>query len=170
MDFKDRPNVLRLFLGHSVEMTRNAGRVMKRGHEVFVIETNIDDMNPQVYEYVMERLLKTGALDVFLTQVIMKKGRPGIKLTVLCNGDKKDGIIDLIFRETTSIGLRFYRAERKILQREIRPVNTKFGKVKAKVSQLDKNKDKTSFEYKDCKKIAKKFNIPLLEVMKIVSS
>jgi uncharacterized protein (TIGR00299 family) protein len=170
-DFKGRPNVLRLFLGHAEDVrTRNTGRGTGREHEVFVIETNIDDMNPQVYEYVMDKLFRKGALDVFLTQIIMKKGRPAIKLTVLCSEEKKDGLTDIIFQETTSIGLRSYRAERKTLRREIGQVDTKFGKINVKVSRLGKNKDKTSFEYGDCKKIAKKFNIPLLEVMKIISS
>jgi uncharacterized protein (TIGR00299 family) protein len=170
-DFKGRSNVLRLFLGYAAdERTRNTGRGTGREHDVVVIETNIDDMNPQVYEYVMDKLFRKGALDVFLTQIIMKKGRPGIKLTVLCSEEKKDGLTDIIFQETTSIGLRSYRAERKTLRREIRPVDTKFGKINVKVSRLGKNKDKTSFEYGDCKKIAKKFNVPLLEVLKIISS
>ena len=77
-------------------------------------------MNPQVYEYVMERLFKAGALDVFLTQVIMKKGRPGIKLSVLCNDSDKDNLMKIIFEETTTIGLRFYSAGRKTLGREIK--------------------------------------------------
>ena len=122
-------------------------------------------MNPQVYEYVMEKLFKAGALDVFLTQIIMKKGRPGIKLSVLCNENDRDRLIEIILSETTSIGVRFYQAERKILKREIRPVKTKYGNVNIKISQLDNKKKKKSVEYEDCRKIAKKYNLPLLEVM-----
>jgi uncharacterized protein (DUF111 family) len=127
-------------------------------------------MNPQIYEYVMEKLFKSGALDVFLTQVIMKKGRPGIKLTVLCSEDKRDELIKLILSETTSIGVRFHEVQRKTLQRTIESKNIKFGKINIKVSRLGNDIVKITPEYEDCKKIAKKFNIPLIEVIKSVSS
>ncbi len=164
-DFKEQPNILRMFIGQDAKESKGGVNNM-----ISIIETNIDDMNPQVYEYVMDKLFKTGALDVFLTQVVMKKGRPGIKLTVLCSEDKRGKLIDIILKETTSIGLRFYKAERKILQREIKSVKTKFGNVRVKTSQLDKAIRKISPEYEDCKKIAKKFNIPLFEVMKMKGS
>ncbi len=166
-NFREQPNVLRMFVGQ-------AGEAVKKGNddreEVIIMETNIDDMNPQVYEYAMDQLFKAGALDVFLTQGIMKKGRPGIKLTVLCKEDKKDDLIHIVLRETTSIGLRFYKAERKILDRQIRVKNTKYGKVKFKETRMGRKIEKASPEYEDCKKIAKKFNIPLLEVIKAVSN
>jgi uncharacterized protein (TIGR00299 family) protein len=104
-DVKNRPNVLRLFVGQEVvsgDLTTH-----ESGQRVTVIETNIDDMNPQVYEYVTEKLFQDGALDVFLTQVIMKKGRPGVQLTVLSSNDKKDNVVETLLRETTSIGLRW---------------------------------------------------------------
>ncbi len=163
-NFKEQPNIVRILIGQGAK-----GRTQTE-ESISVIETNIDDMNPQVYEYVMDLLFKAGALDVFLTQIIMKKGRPGIKLSVLCEDNKRDNLIDIILKETTSIGVRFYTAERKILQREIKSKNTKFGRVNVKVSKLDKKNNKVSIEYEDCKKIAKKFKIPLLEVMKIISS
>ncbi len=181
-NLKEQPNVLRLLVGQITESCTMRNRSGHRAlyhavqgraqteDSVVVIETNIDDMNPQVYEYVIDKLFKTGALDVFLTQVIMKKGRPGIKLTVICSEDKKGKLIDVILKETTSIGLRFYRAERNILQRKIKSINTKFGRVNVKVSELKKKRRKISVEYEDCKKIAKKFNIPLLEVMKTIVS
>jgi uncharacterized protein (TIGR00299 family) protein len=162
-DFKDHPNVLLMIIGEEAEGGRR-----KTEDGITVIETNIDDMNPQVYEYVMERLFRAGALDVFLTQIIMKKGRPGITLSVLCDETRQDDLMDIILTETTSIGLRFYRAERKILQREIRAVRTKYGNMHMKVAQLGKGIRKSSPEYEDCKRIAKKFNIPLLEVMKAI--
>lgn len=163
-DFKDRPNILRIFMGEGADE-------MMTGHsDITVIETNIDDMNPQVYEYVMDKLFKAGALDVYLTRIIMKKGRPGIKLTVLCDDNKKDKIADIIFKETTSIGIRCQKTGRKTLEREIRTAKTKYGKVNVKVSRLENGKEKISVEYEDCKKIAKKFNIPLLEVMKAINS
>jgi uncharacterized protein (TIGR00299 family) protein len=158
-NFRQRPNVLRLFVGNG------SGEIKNSDAGVVVIETNIDDMNPQVYEYVMDRLFKKGALDVFLTQIIMKKGRPGITLTALCHDNKKDALIDIILSETTSIGVRFYRAERKVLSREVKPMKTGYGTVNVKISRLKNDTSRTSVEYEDCKKIAKKFDIPLLEVM-----
>ena len=178
-DFKKQPNVLRVFIGktsdirhQTLESRRQTADVRQQTSEqkITIIETNIDDMNPQVYEYVMEKLFKSGALDVFLTQVIMKKGRPGIKLTVLCNEDKGDELIKLILSETTSIGVRFHKVQRETLQRTIESKNTKFGKIDIKVSRLGNDMVKITPEYEDCKKIAKKFNIPLVEVIKSVSS
>ncbi|MEF9437544.1 MAG: nickel pincer cofactor biosynthesis protein LarC [Candidatus Mariimomonas ferrooxydans] len=166
-DLKDRPNVLRLFIG---QYPVPCGTGQGTEDKVIVIETNIDDMNPQIYEYVIEKLFKAGALDVFLTQVIMKKGRPGIKLTALCIDDKKEDIMKIILRETTSIGLRFYEAQRKTLHREIKSVHSKFGKINVKISRLGKDILNTAPEYRDCRKIAKKFNIPLLEVMKLYTA
>lgn len=163
-DFKNQPNVLRIFMGKTTDI-----RHQTTEQKITIIETNIDDMNPQVYEYVMERLFEAGALDVFLIQVIMKKGRPGIKLTVLCGNDKKESLMRIILKETTSIGLRFYEVERRTLVRQIRAVNTKFGKIKVKISNLGNNIIKYTPEYEDCRKIAKKFNVPLLDVIKTVN-
>ena len=161
-DIKGYPNVLRLFIGEDSGLVKKS-----EGEEIRIIETNIDDMNPQVYEYVMDRLFRAGALDVFLTQIIMKKGRPGIKLTVLCDEKKIDIMTEIILKETTSIGLRFYSVQRRTLQRELKTLNSKFGKVRVKLSHMD-DIEKSSPEYEDCKKIAKKYNIPLLDVMKIL--
>ncbi|RJQ14670.1 MAG: nickel pincer cofactor biosynthesis protein LarC [Nitrospiraceae bacterium] len=162
-DFKGQPNVLMVMVGEKSEEEKQ-----KKGNAVTVIETNIDDMNPQVYEYVMERLFNAGALDVFLTQLVMKKGRPGTKLSVLCDEGDRDKLINIILSETTSIGVRFYSTERKVLQREIKSVKTKFGNVNVKLARIGNKKQKSSVEYEDCKKIAKKFNMPLLEVMKAI--
>ena len=198
-DFKNQPNVLTILIGKKTENTlpchsRENGnpeknkldscwslsRTLIRGRndenqggfpeqKITIIETNIDDMNPQIYEYVMERLFKAGALDVFLTQIIMKKGRPGIKLTVLCSNDKKEDLMRIILKETTSIGLRFYEVGRRTLDRQIRAVNTKFGKIKVKISDLGDDIIKYTPEYEDCRKIAKKLNVPLLDVIKMVN-
>lgn len=164
-DFRDKPNVLRILIGQSKEQSAES-----REQKVAVIETTIDDMNPQIYEYVMERLFKAGALDVYLTQLIMKKGRPGIKLTVLCNGKDKDNLIKILFEETTTIGLRFYEAGRQTLKREIKEINSGLGKLRFKISKLGSRIVKTTPEYEDCKKLAKKLNMPLIEVMKRVKS
>jgi uncharacterized protein (TIGR00299 family) protein len=165
-DFNDRPNVLRIFIG---EMCRDESRKKGLEKSIIVIESNIDDMNPQIYEHVIERLFKEGALDVFLTPIIMKKGRPGIKLTVLCKDDDRDLLIKTILRETTTIGIRFYSVNRVILEREIKLLETEFGKVRIKVSKVGQDVFKVTPEYEDCKKIARKFNMPLIEVMKRIN-
>jgi uncharacterized protein (TIGR00299 family) protein len=160
-NFKDWPNVLRILIGNSWNIA-----VKGKDDMVTVIETNIDDMNPQIFEYVIERLYKAGALDVYLTQVIMKKGRPGVILTVLCNNEKRDNLIKIILRETSTIGLRFYEAKRRVLKREIKKIDIESGKVRVKISRFGEDILKTTLEYEDCKRIAKKLGIPLLEVMK----
>jgi len=167
-DFRDRPNILRIFAGKAIEShlpQKRRGRNIS-DETITIIETNIDDMNPQLYEYVMERLFKTGALDVFLTQIIMKKGRPGVKLTVLCNEQKRGLLSDIILEETTTIGLRYHKLERKVLHREIKKIDTEFGKVRVKVAKSGTDIIKTTPEYEDCKRIAKKLKIPLIEVMR----
>jgi len=168
-DFSSHPNIMRMFIGEKTGKKQGAG-VRGQGSEetITIMETNIDDMNPQIYEYVMDKLFKAGALDVFLTQIIMKKGRPGIKLSVLCNNDKTDVLSEIILKETTSIGLRFYRAERKTLEREIAEVKTKYGSVRVKKARLGKAVQKASPEYEDCRKIAGKFNVPLLDVIESI--
>ncbi len=171
-NFQKTPNILRMFVGQSTEysvptsLLREAKQWGDVGADVTVIETNIDDMNPQVYDYVIDLLLKYGALDVFLTPIIMKKSRPAVKLSVICNDDKKDELIKTILKETTSIGVRFYKVRRKILQREIKAVKTKYGKIKIKVSRDENDILKASPEYEDCKKSAKKYKVPLLDVMR----
>ncbi len=156
-EIEGRPNVLRLLIGapHRDE-----------GHKaVTVIETNIDDMNPQVYGHLIERLFGNGALDVFMTQVIMKKMRPGVGLTVLCEKGKRDDLAALILRETTSIGVRWYEASRLTMERELREVSTKYGEVRIKVSGLEGVAMKVMPEYEDCRKLAKKNGVPLLDVI-----
>lgn len=156
-EIEGRPNVLRLMTGETYP----------GGHRktVTVIETNIDDMNPQVYEHLIDLLFANGALDVFLTQVIMKKMRPGVKLTVLCGGDRRELLTRLILRETTSIGIRWFETSRVMMDREIRDVSTKYGGVRVKVSCYEGIEMKAVPEYEDCRKLAKKNKVPLLDVM-----
>ena len=155
------PNILRVFVGQGSGGMRGAD-----DESITIIETHIDDMNPQIYEYVTERLFKAGALDVFLTHVIMKKGRPGVQITVLCVKEKRNDLMDILLQETSTIGLRFHETSRRVLPRESKTLNTEFGKVRVKRSRLDKHTLKQSPEYEDCKNIARKLNIPLIEVMK----
>jgi hypothetical protein len=163
-DLQGWPNVLRILIGEIIHI-----KTIHGDEVITVIETNIDDMNPQIFEYVIEKLYKTGALDVYLTQVIMKKGRPGTLMTVLSRKKQRDSLINIILRETSTIGLRFYETRRRVLEHEIKTVNTEWGKVKVKSSKLDKKIIKISPEYDDCKKIADKFNVPLMLVMKKIT-
>ncbi|MDI6801553.1 MAG: nickel pincer cofactor biosynthesis protein LarC [Thermodesulfovibrionales bacterium] len=152
-DIKTMPNTLRLFIGERKD-------IPDEGH-VMVIETNIDDMNPQIYEDVMEKLLASGALDVFIENVIMKKGRPAIKLTVIADKKRLNTLTDMLFKETTTIGVRFYEAHRKILSREIKKIKTRYGDVRIKISKLGDTVVNISPEYEDLKSISKKTKIPI---------
>lgn len=156
-DLKDMPNILRIFTGNTYSGLK--------GDTITVIETNIDDMNPQIYEYLFDKLFHSGALDVFLTTIMMKKNRPGIKVSILCNTDRRDALISILLRETTTIGVRYYETNRVTLDREFRTAQTKFGTVRLKVSGSGKSFSKCSPEFDDCRKLAKKKNIPLLVVI-----
>lgn len=161
-DIKNRPNVLRIFVG---EMN---SRVPDEA--ITVIETNIDDMNPQIYEYVIDELFRMGALDVYLTQIIMKKTRPAVKLSVLCDRDKREDLINTILKETTSIGVRYFETQRVTMDREIRERPSKYGKVRVKTSGCGRHMVKSSPEFEDCKKIAKETSRPLREIIEEVGS
>lgn len=163
-DFPDWPNILRIFIGTAA--SSKPPILTGSSETVYVIETNIDDMNPQIFEHVINMLYQAGALDISLTQVIMKKGRPGVKMTVLCNKHKKDAIITIILRETSSIGLRYHETQRTVMQREMKTIETEFGNIRFKVSRLGEEIVKVAPEYEDCRKIARRMNIPLIEIMK----
>ncbi|MDA8324749.1 MAG: nickel pincer cofactor biosynthesis protein LarC [Nitrospiraceae bacterium] len=173
MDFKDFPNVLRAFIGET------PGAEQKHAeNDVTVIETNIDDMSPQIYGHLMERLFKAGALDVFLTPIIMKKGRPAIKITALCNPQDAPRMKEIIFSETTTLGVRFHQAGRTTLPREIETFPTVFGPIRFKISYPDgeggradgKGKRQEIPEYEDCLKAARKTGVPLKEVFRRLNS
>lgn len=155
-----QPNVLRVFVG---ELQENGDEAIN------IIETNIDNMNPEIYPFVIDKLLENGALEAYLTNIIMKKGRPGIKLTVLCDIKDANNLCKVIFDETTTLGIRIFRAERKILQREIKIIKTKYGNVRVKISKLNNELMNISPEYEDCVKIAKKNKITLKKVYEELS-
>jgi uncharacterized protein (TIGR00299 family) protein len=155
-DFPDTPNVLRVFVGTGEP---------RGGEEVVVMETNLDDMDPRVFGYVAERLLQEGALDAWLTQVVMKKGRPGVKLSVLARREHLQSLQDIIFRETTTLGVRMWSAGRVTLGRRIRKVKTRFGTIRLKEAILDDTVLCSVPEYEDCKRAAQNHGVPLLEVM-----
>jgi uncharacterized protein (DUF111 family) len=122
-------------------------------------------MSPQIYGYFVDRALATGALDVFSTSVLMKKNRPGQLVTLLCEHSNLSRLMDLIFRETTTIGVRTYEVRRKTLDRELVPVATPFGEVRLKVSRINGTVLNATPEYEDCQRIAAANNIPLKEVI-----
>lgn len=149
----DRPNVLRLILGQM------PGALAVE--DLTVVETNIDDYNPELYDYAVERLFEAGARDVFLTPVQMKKGRPGILVSVLCKAADRDAIASLLFAETSSIGVRYYPVERLVLEREVRTVETAYGTVRVKVARSPSGHDNVAPEYEDCKRIAAQKKVPI---------
>jgi uncharacterized protein (TIGR00299 family) protein len=156
-DFPHAPNVLRLMIGEPAASYDEDSSI--------VVETNIDDMNPQVYDYLIGKLLEQGAQDAYLTPIIMKKGRPAVLLSVLTDKSTTDVVLDTIFRETTSIGVRIREVGRRKLPREIAAVDTVYGKVKMKISRRSGEVLTATPEYEDCRRIAKEKNVPLKTVM-----
>jgi uncharacterized protein (TIGR00299 family) protein len=149
----DRPNLLRLVLGESVAAT---GR-----DDLVVIETNIDDYNPELYEYVMERLFTAGARDVYLAPVYMKKNRPGILLSVLCTAADREQLSSIILSETSAIGVRYYSVHRMVLPRETREISTPYGTVRLKIAVNPDGRTNVAPEYEDCKRAAREKNVPI---------
>lgn len=139
-----------------------------------MLETNIDDMNPEIYSYLIPLILDKGALDVYLTNIIMKKNRPAIKINVLCDEKDTDKFNDILFKETTSLGIRKYKIERTKLERKFTKVKTIYGDITIKFGFKDGKLINYSPEYEDLKKIAKEENIALKdlykEAIKIVES
>lgn len=148
--FKEIPNALRLITGI--------------GEELVVIEANIDDMNPQFYGYLIEKLLAGGAIDAAVLPVFMKKRRPAGMIQVITNSDNRKKLSDLLLGETTTFGVRFYPIEREILDRKFEEIKTKFGNVNAKAGFLNGKRIKLVPEYEDCLSLAKKHNVPLSKI------
>jgi uncharacterized protein (TIGR00299 family) protein len=149
------PNVLRVLLGD-----------MGDGYSVetlVVLETNIDDMSPELHGYVMERLLTSGALDAYLTPVLMKKNRPGVVLSVLCRPEDAARLRDLLFAETTTLGVRTSEVQRHCLPREIETVDTPYGAIRVKVARWG-DSEKAAPEYEDCRRAAAAHRVPLWQV------
>lgn len=154
------PNVLRVYLGER----ENTEKLENQ----YILETNIDDMNPEIYGYIEEKLFEAGALDVFKTPIIMKKGRPAIKLSMLINEKIEQEVLNVIFEETTSIGVRKYMIEKIMLDREFSKVETEYGDITIKKSYYKGKLVKYKPEYEECKSIAKEKNISIHTVYKSV--
>ena len=161
-DLGDYPNVLGIWLGQveGAEATRT----------LLLLETNIDDMNPELYGYVMERLFLVGARDVWFTPIQMKKGRPAVMLSVLSSPQDEDAVVRTILRETSSLGVRVREVRRHEAGREVKGVSTSLGTVDVKVKLISGQAVAVSPEYESCRRIALEKDIPLQEVYRIVTS
>ncbi len=159
MDF-EIPNVLRVHIADIYEENTRQFATM--------LECNIDDMPGEHFEFIMDRLFEEGAHDVFLNPIIMKKSRPGIILSVLCSSKDEYQMKDILFTESTTLGIRSYKVEKSSLEREIRTVNTRFGKIEVKVARQNGIDLKLKPEYEQCKKASIEHNVPLRDVMKEV--
>jgi uncharacterized protein (DUF111 family) len=136
----------------------------EKDETIVVIETNIDDMNPQVYAFVTDLAFGLGALDAFVTPAQMKKGRPGVLLTVLSTPEVADELMAMLLVETTTLGVRYYEAQRRVLERAIETVETEYGPVRVKVARDGARTLHFQPEHEDCVKLAVQAKVPLLEV------
>jgi pyridinium-3,5-bisthiocarboxylic acid mononucleotide nickel chelatase len=154
------PNALRVFVGKTEDVTAPADETL------LMIETNIDDISPQVVGYVMDRAFELGALDCYVTHTQMKKNRPGLLLAVLCRTEEREKFLQMIFAETTTIGARSYEVTRRALARETVRVETQFGPIDVKVAYLNDGHSAVNVmpEFEQCRTAAKKAAVPLREV------
>jgi len=159
--FKDFPNLLRLVIG---ERTDYCG-----ADSVGVVETEIDDMSPAIYDHLSTRLYGAGARDVYTAQIFMKKNRPGQLLTVLCAPEKIPLVADIIFMESTTLGVRFSEAQRLILPRVVVSARTPYGGVRVKLAKRPDGHVSVSPEHDDCARLASKRGVPLIRVMAAAS-
>jgi uncharacterized protein (TIGR00299 family) protein len=157
------PNILRLWIGEAT-----ADRPQLKQETITVLETQIDDLNPQVVAYTLERLLEAGALDVFTQSIGMKKSRSGILLTVICHPEIANACKTIIFRETTTLGIRERTQQRSILNREIQSVETDYGIVRLKIASWGEAEERQILnvqpEYEDCATLAKQHDLPWREI------
>lgn len=151
------PNILRVLLGEAKSPVLNK-------EEVVLLETNIDDMPPNLYENLVDELLREGALDVFLQPIIMKRSRPAVLLSVLCHKEDAERLMEKIFRETTTLGIRYKLMERAILERDIVKVKTRWGEVEVKIAKLGGEIITFAPEMRSCEEIARAHRIPLKKV------
>lgn len=153
-DIPGRANVVRILMGQPTQA---------EPHLISVVETNIDDMNPEIYGYLLERLFSAGALDAYLIPVVGKKNRPAIQITALCPLEREAAISEILLMETTSLGVRTYRCIRSCIARRQESVETSWGKVKVKIGHYQEQV-KVAPEYEDCRRIAAEHGVPLLKV------
>jgi len=167
-DIEARPNLLRLILAADSETLADLGGGLQEGR-ISIVETCIDDMNPELFGYLMERLFADGALDVYWIPVYMKKNRPGTMLEVICKEDRQTAVIDRILSETTTLGVRYYSAHRRLLWRDELEIETSFGTIAVKRVKDPRGHIRHVPEYEVCRKIALEKNIPLRMVYDTVA-
>jgi uncharacterized protein (DUF111 family) len=134
---------------------------------VTVLETTIDDMNPEIYSYLLDKLIRDGALDAYTIPVYMKKNRPANLLCVICHEEKIEKLLETVFRETTTLGVRIREEKRRVLYRGFEAVKTPWGEVKVKTGYAGEDKNEVlqiAPEYEECKSISEKFGVPLKKV------
>jgi uncharacterized protein (DUF111 family) len=158
MELPGTPNVLRCFLGRTADGPAGDETILK-------LETTIDDMSPQLYETLIERVFEAGALDVFLQPVIMKRGRPGVVVTALCAPDQVGNLSRALFEESTTIGVRWSEWRRARLDREIVEVATAYGTIPFKVSRMAGRVVTVTPEFADVARIAREKSLPVREVL-----
>jgi pyridinium-3,5-bisthiocarboxylic acid mononucleotide nickel chelatase len=159
-DFEHNPNVVRLVIGEAAKPLDKVN-----SETISMLEANIDDLNPQVFGYVLDRLLQEGALDVFGVPVQMKKNRPGTLLSVLCKSEDASKLTQLIFAETTTLGVRQRQEVRQTLARRWENVRTQWGEVRIKIASMNGTVTNYAPEYEDCRRIAAEHHVPLKTVM-----
>jgi len=158
------PNVLRVMLVEENNLSNIHEVENKDSVTQEIVECNIDDMNPELYEYIIDKLFNEGALDVYLTPIIMKKGRPSVKISVLSSTAKLEKMKEVLFKQTTTFGVRSFMVDKTMLQREFIRVNTSYGEITVKEAYYKGEKIKSKLEYEECKKIAQSTGIPISEV------
>jgi len=154
-EYQDFPNVLRVLVGET------EGTPDTLDERLWMLETNLDDVSPQIVGHVMERVLELGALDCFFTPVQMKKNRPGVLLSVLCGANEKEAVMRLLFTETTTLGVRNYEVSRRALRRSVVRVETQYGPIDVKVAHLDGRVVNEMPEFEQCREAAARSQVPL---------
>ena len=165
-DIPGWPNVLRLWLGTTAATVAEP----EAEQTMLQVETNVDDMNPEIVAYVQERLLAVGAADVWLTPVQMKKGRPGVMLSALCPHDAEDRVVSLLLRETSTLGVRLREVRRREAEREVVEFESSLGPAQVKVKRLPDELPRLSPEYEVCRRLAETSGKPLAEVYRIIQA
>jgi uncharacterized protein (TIGR00299 family) protein len=155
-DHPDIPNLLRVFLGETADAVA--------GHDALLIECNIDDMNPEFFEHISEKLFSAGASDVFISGVLMKKGRPGNKLSVICEKGLEESLKEIIFLESTTVGIRTFAFRKDTLSRKIEKIKTVYGSITVKRSFFKGKEVSCKPEFEECRRIALEKGIPVKEV------
>ncbi len=155
------PNLLRILIGESIQNVKS--------DEIWIVETNIDNMSSEILGYTMDKLFEAGAVDVYFTSIQMKKGRPGTIISAIVSELNLASVESVLFNQTTTFGIRKYKVIRTVLNREFKEVDSRFGKIKVKIGRFNGDIKSISPEYEDCKKIAEEKSIPLKEVYNIIS-